>query len=128
MTSERAFTYQHPELPEGWTIGSGSEAIETALRGKDGPAAQAIAEVVVQMGALLLQKNSPEGYGNSALEPVRIFARGLSALDGIHVRMDDKLSRLARGGGASTDEDPVWDLAGYCVLELIARDAERSDK
>jgi hypothetical protein len=34
--------------------------------------------------------------------------------------MDDKLSRI-RAGAADDDEDPVLDLAGYCILELVAR-------
>jgi len=43
---------------------------------------------------LLLAKNA--AYGNSALQPVRIFSKA-DAVEQLRVRIDDKLSRLARG-------------------------------
>lgn len=67
--------------------------------------------------AMLLAKN--EAYGDSALNPVRVFSKA-SAHEQIMVRIDDKLSRLARGSDAR--EDVLLDLAGYVVLALIARD------
>ena len=65
---------------------------------------------------MLLEKN--RRYGNSALEPVRIFSRA-DTDEQIKVRLDDKLSRLARGDPA--DEDVVLDLIGYLVLLRVAR-------
>lgn len=91
-------------------------AIEVAL-GTNGDQ-RGIAEQGVAVLAMLLRKNL--AYGSSAFDPIRVFAKGLSALDQIHVRMDDKLSRLARGHDID-GEDTVLDLAGYCVLELVAR-------
>ena len=44
-------------------------------------------------GDLLLAKN--DAYGNSALDPVRIFSRA-DPIEQLNVRLDDKLSRLAR--------------------------------
>ena len=45
-------------------------------------------------------------------------------LELIRIRMDDKLARIrnARETGFEDDEDPYWDLAGYLILYLIARD------
>jgi len=60
---------------------------------------------------LLLAKNA--AYGNSALQPVRIFSKA-DAVEQLRVRIDDKLSRLARGQAAG--EDVTLDLIGYLVL------------
>ena len=65
---------------------------------------------------MLLEKN--RAYGNSALAPVRIMSKA-PATEQLLVRIDDKLSRLARGEAAG--EDVYLDLAGYMVLLLIAR-------
>ena len=67
--------------------------------------------------AMLLAKN--RRYGNSALEPVRIFSRA-TPVEQILVRLDDKLSRL-RSAQTDEDEDVVDDLIGYLVLLKIAR-------
>lgn len=64
---------------------------------------------------LLLEKNA--AYGDSALSPVRIFSRA-DAAEQIRVRLDDKLSRLARGSAAG--EDVIQDLLGYLILLRIA--------
>ena len=61
---------------------------------------------------MLRQKN--RAYGDSAATPLRVFSR-VDATEGIRVRLDDKLSRLARGDG-SGDEDAVKDLVGYLAL------------
>lgn len=66
--------------------------------------------------ALLVAKN--EAYGNSALEPMRIFSKA-EPDEQIRVRLDDKLSRLARGSAAG--EDVELDLLGYVVLLRVAR-------
>lgn len=76
-----------------------------------------IAEVGVRVVAMLLSKNRQ--YGSSATSPIRVFSK-LDPIEGIHLRMDDKLSRI-RNGAADDDEDPIFDLAGYCILELVAR-------
>ena len=70
------------------------------------------------LGTMLIAKNA--AYGNSALEPVRIFSQ-LGPEAGLRVRIDDKLSRLARGAAAG--EDVELDLVGYLVLLRIARRA-----
>ena len=61
----------------------------------------------------LLTKNA--AYGDSALNPIRIFSR-LAADEGLRVRIDDKLSRLARGDVTAFGEHPERDLLGYLIL------------
>lgn len=64
---------------------------------------------------MLKSKNA--AYGNSALDPIRIFSQA-DAVEQIRVRIDDKLSRLKRGSAAG--EDVIIDLLGYLVLLRIA--------
>lgn len=66
---------------------------------------------------MLIAKNA--AYGNSALDPVRIFSKADPA-EQIRVRIDDKLSRLARGSAAG--EDTVRDLIGYLILLRLAEE------
>ena len=77
----------------------------------------AIAAVCDEVKEILLAKN--RAYGNSALEPLRIFSRA-EALEQINVRIDDKLSRISRGSEFG-DEDTELDLIGYLVLRRVAR-------
>ena len=56
--------------------------------------AGAIATVCDEIKAMLLEKNL--SYGNSALAPLRIFSRA-DPVEQLNVRIDDKLSRIARG-------------------------------
>ena len=73
---------------------------------------------------LLLYKNSK--YGNSALEPVRIFSKA-SNIEQLLVRIDDKLNRIQKGAGLlAEDEDVVMDLIGYLVLLKIALKKQES--
>jgi hypothetical protein len=75
-----------------------------------------IASVCDELKELLLNKNRK--YGDSALNPVRIFSKA-STLEQLKVRMDDKLSRL-RNAQDDEDEDPVTDLIGYLILYKAA--------
>lgn len=70
-----------------------------------------------ELAKMLVEKN--ERYGNSALEPVRVFSRA-SAEEQILVRIDDKLSRL-RAAVPGDDEDVIRDLLGYLILLRVAR-------
>lgn len=67
--------------------------------------------------ALLLQKNKE--YGDSAINPVRIFS-SCDTLEQINIRLDDKLSRIKNKGGKEIKEDTVLDLIGYLILRRIA--------
>lgn len=69
---------------------------------------------------MLIEKN--RSYGNAALDPVRVFSRA-GASEQILVRIDDKLSRIARGSEFPGD-DTINDLIGYLVLLKIARENE----
>jgi hypothetical protein len=77
---------------------------------------QQINAVCNQIKTLLLLKN--KAYGDSALEPVRIFSKN-SSIDGLLVRIDDKLSRIKNMGVSSASEDTLMDLIGYLVLLKI---------
>ena len=66
---------------------------------------------------MLLEKNRK--YGNSALEPIRVFSKA-DSLEQIAVRMDDKLSRI-KSAQEDDLEDAKLDLVGYLVLEMIAK-------
>jgi hypothetical protein len=66
---------------------------------------------------LLLAKN--KRYGDSALNPVRVFSKA-NPLEQLKVRIDDKLSRL-KNAQDDEDEDVVNDLLGYLVLYKIAQ-------
>ena len=71
------------------------------------------------IGTMLVEKN--RAYGNSALAPVRVFSRA-SVVEQILVRIDDKLSRLARGTQTeAVPEDTVRDLIGYLVILRVAQ-------
>lgn len=85
-----------------------------------------IAEACDSIKRLLLSKNKK--YGDSALDPLRIFSKA-SSLEQIFVRIDDKLSRISRGRGLlGTDEDVLDDLIGYLVLAKIALAREAESK
>ena len=64
---------------------------------------------------MLVEKNRK--YGNSALNPVRIFSKA-DTKEQLFVRCDDKLSRIKRG--TEDNEDTIVDLIGYLILIKIA--------
>ena len=67
---------------------------------------------------MLMQKNL--AYGDSALDPVRVFSKA-NATEQILVRIDDKLSRFARGKEYPGDND-INDLIGYLILLKISKE------
>jgi hypothetical protein len=82
---------------------------------------QRVKEILNELETLLIEKN--RSYGDSAMHPVRIFSKA-SPDEQIRVRIDDKLSRLARGSGQE-NEDVVMDLLGYLViLKMHIQDQE----
>ena len=72
--------------------------------------------VLNEIEIMLIEKNRK--YGNSALEPKRIFSRA-SNIEQIKVRIDDKLSRISSAQN-DEDEDVINDLIGYLILLKIA--------
>jgi len=78
---------------------------------------------LAEVAATLIEKNA--AYGDSVGRPLRIFSRA-SADEQLRVRIDDKLSRIARGvRGTSDDEDTLLDLVGYLALLAVARRSRR---
>lgn len=75
--------------------------------------------VLLRIGRLLATKNA--SYGDSAWNPVRIFSRS-PADEQLRVRLDDKLSRIARGNG-DLSEDTLLDLAGYLILYMARKES-----
>ena len=76
-----------------------------------------ISETIDKIESTLLMKNIE--YGNSALEPVRIFSNA-SPVEQINVRLDDKLSRMLNDCDKTIKEDTVFDFMGYLILKMIA--------
>ena len=74
-------------------------------------------DICNDMAWFLIDKN--RSYGNSALDPVRIFSTS-DNVEQLKVRIDDKLSRFARGGEFPGDND-IDDLIGYLVLLKVAK-------
>ena len=73
---------------------------------------------------LLLDKN--QKYGDSALQPKRVFYKG-DAVNSILIRLDDKIGRIM----ANTENTPrindVADIIGYCTLLLIGMGVKPED-
>jgi hypothetical protein len=67
---------------------------------------------------LLHEKNT--AYGDSALNPIRLFSRA-DAIEALCVRIDDKLSRIKQLGIGDDAEDTIQDLIGYLVLLKVAK-------
>ena len=76
-----------------------------------------IRSVCNDIANMLIEKN--KSYGNSAFDPVRVFAKS-DTDEQINVRIDDKLSRIARGTEYPGD-DTIMDLIGYLILKLIRK-------
>lgn len=87
-----------------------------AIDGRHGGGAREIAQTGIALTALLIGKNL--AYGDSARNPIAVFAQGVDVHTRLGVRMDDKISRLMRGDNTAFNEDAVVDLAGYLVLYL----------
>ena len=82
---------------------------------KEAPAGPEILLECLNIATLLLEKNI--AYGNSALNPIQIFAK-IPAGDQLDVRIDDKLNRIKNGSVYAGDND-MFDLVGYLVLKLV---------
>ena len=67
---------------------------------------------------MLEEKNT--AYGDSALNPLRLFSR-VDAVESLCVRIDDKINRIKNSGINKDTEDSVEDLIGYLVLLQVAR-------
>lgn len=75
-----------------------------------------IAQVFDSMRDLVLEKN--KRYGDSALSPLGCFSK-LSGDEGIRIRLDDKLKRIANSGELRKND--IADLIGYLSLLCVSR-------
>ena len=66
---------------------------------------------------MLIEKNI--SYGDSALNPIRIFSTA-DPTEQLKVRIDDKLNRVKNNQGFAGDND-IDDLIGYLLLYKIAK-------
>jgi len=82
------------------------------------PSGMSIWQACHSITQMLIEKNI--AYGDSALEPVRIFSKS-DPVEQLRVRIDDKLSRLMKGTDYVGDND-IDDLIGYLVLLKIAKE------
>lgn len=89
----------------------------------DSPAHDLIVEECHAVRDMLLDKN--KRYGNSALEPLRVFSSA-STDEQLRTRIDDKLNRIMNQQ-LDDDEDAESDLIGYLILLRIHR-RQRGDK
>lgn len=80
------------------------------------PAGKDILNSSLEIAEMLIKKNI--SYGNSALEPVRIFSKA-DPKEQLMVRLDDKLSRIKNQESFPGDND-IDDMIGYLVLYKIA--------
>jgi hypothetical protein len=78
-----------------------------------------VAERVV---SLLKEKNA--NYGDSALNPLKVFSK-LSSKEALCARLDDKIARIRNKGINDNTEDTLDDIIGYLLLLKMAieRDA-----
>jgi len=87
------------------------------LQSTGAPAGGKIWGACHEIAHMLIEKNI--SYGNSALDPIRIFSTADST-EQLKVRIDDKLNRVKNNQGYAGDND-IDDLIGYLVLYKIAR-------
>jgi hypothetical protein len=86
------------------------------LLSMDAPSGHNIIMECLDTAEMLIRKNI--SYGNSALEPIRIFSKADSK-EQIRVRIDDKLNRIQNDQAFPGDND-IDDLIGYLILLKIA--------
>jgi hypothetical protein len=87
------------------------------LQAAGAPAGSKIWAACHEIAHMLIDKNI--SYGNSALEPARIFSTA-DATEQLKVRIDDKLNRVKNNQGYAGDND-IDDLIGYLILYKIAK-------
>ncbi len=78
---------------------------------------QKISDVCDNLKQFLIEKN--RRYGNSALEPARIFSKA-DTKEQILVRCDDKINRIINSDKLRVND--LTDLMGYLVLLLVNMD------
>ena len=79
-----------------------------------------ISKVCDDVKEMLIEKNRK--YGDSALNPIRIFAKS-DTVEQLKVRIDDKLNRFKNMQKDDT-EDVINDLIGYLILLKVAEESD----
>jgi hypothetical protein len=87
------------------------------LKSTGAPAGPAIWKECHEIAHMLINKNI--SYGNSALDPIRIFSK-TDSIEQLKVRIDDKLNRIQNDQQFPGDND-IDDLIGYLILLKIAK-------
>ena len=120
--SERRATDPQPHLPPGVSFERAVLRVCECLvlRRIEADFDTLLDKVLDDARVLLVHKN--QAYGDSALNPLRVFSKA-SLKEQLLVRLDDKVSRLARGSAAG--EDVAADMLGYLLLVSIAEKRER---
>jgi len=110
------------QLLDAKLLGEDKAEIQRLQQLLDNPKSEnQITEITNQLRDLLLKKN--KAYGNSALEPLNVFSKQ-NAVDSLCARIDDKLSRIKNKGLNDKTEDTLFDLAGYLILLIIAKNEQ----
>lgn len=86
-------------------------------------AQEKIVRILEAIRQLLIVKNSH--YGNSILDPMRVFCKKNKEESDIPARLDDKLSRIKNSDKIRIND--VTDLIGYLVLFLIQLGCTETD-
>lgn len=90
------------------------------IDGNAGAFEQSVRRHTERIADVLVTKNL--SYGDSALNPVRIFSKA-DRMEQLYTRLDDKISRV-KSGHEYPGDDTIQDIIGYCILILIAREGE----
>lgn len=102
----------YPEKEKGYQLW----ITDLQLIATDAPSGQKILNECLDVAEMLIKKNI--SYGDSALNPMRLFASS-DSVEQLKVRIDDKLNRIKNAQGFAGDND-IDDLIGYLILLKIA--------
>lgn len=113
-------TYYNPIRQEWKSIGVIGDSVSFHGEPEETTFVRSVHRILDGVADTVVSKN--QAYGDSALNPVRIFSKA-DRMEQLFVRLDDKLSRVQRGHEYPGD-DTIRDIIGYCTLILIARESE----
>jgi hypothetical protein len=102
----------YPEKDKGYQMW----ITDLQLIATDAPSGNKILDQCLEVAEMLIKKNI--SYGDSALNPMRLFAKS-DSVEQLKVRIDDKLNRISNAQGFAGDND-IDDLIGYLILLKIA--------
>lgn len=123
MSKKNTNEGQEPIMHVEYRFNQDLKGLEGVNYGKASTFEGDLDSVLGRIKELLMAKNA--AYGDAALNPLR-FHSSSSPVEQLNVRMDDKLSRMARGG--KSGEDEPLDYVGYWVLREVALMREERKK